>query len=167
MNRTIRYVAAVVAAVAVASSASAHNYCEHGNITLGLGLPSPVFALVEQLAPGSVPNGLFYYSFPTEGGRLFTLTGDDGESPLVVGDADSCPGASDDMWVLCAYAADFDIRFSCDGYENGPGDEAGTVPCDGTGTAMPAIWAFAKDAPIEAHIETGSELGEGFSYCEY
>lgn len=78
------------------------------------------------------------------GGETFTLTADDGQEPFVVGTADECPGPRtfdptnpdwwlNDFWVVCNNSPDIDARFTCTGgeYSNGPGDEAGTVPCDG------------------------------------
>lgn len=78
--------AAVLVALILVPVAGAHTYCEHGNVTTIYPdqLDTGLFSLLESLAPGSVPNGLFYYTVSgTQGGDACTIRGDDGDAMQV------------------------------------------------------------------------------------
>lgn len=140
---------AVAAVLAGVPAVPAHEYEQTFTIQLACGLAegldTGLFALVESVAPGTIPNGLCYYVIRSvQGGDFFSIRPHDGYQDLVVGTADECPGPDtfdptnpewwlNDFWLLCRNDAlpDWDIRFTGGEYGNGPGDEAGIVPGDG------------------------------------
>lgn len=153
----------------LAAPAGAHTMSEHGSVTaMTLGthpVLHEVFALVESIAPGTVPNGLFYYALHgVQSGDSFRVTADDGQEPFFI-DQDCDPASDSDQpwepgarptdpgwweseWVLlCNSHPDFDVY--CGGHRSRPGDEAGTVDC---GTCV--VYLVFGDP------------GEGFTYSE-
>ena len=172
----MKAILAIAAVALFAMGAQAHTMSEHGNITTTYPdqADTGAFALVETAAPGAVPNGLFYYTVNNvAGGDEFSVVADDGQELFMVGFADECPGPAqvrqrataailagdpngglnillNEFWVLCNYHPDFDVKFTGGDYNNGPGDESGTVP--GSGSAV--VTLFFGDA------------GEGFTYSE-
>ena len=65
----------VVGFLAVAASAAAHSYSVSGTVASPYGDPlhTGIFAVVESLAPGTLPHGVFWYVIEAEGGDTFSL----------------------------------------------------------------------------------------------
>lgn len=84
-----------------------------------------LFALVESLAPGTIPHGLFWYVTPNLGG-CFILEGIDRYADL--------PTAP-----YVSTKPDFDLKSSSGDYGNGPSDEAGVIPGGEEGDIL-VIW---------------------------
>lgn len=123
--------------VAVAASAvveAGHCPREHASVAAPYPdalIETGMFGVVESVAPGTVPNGLFYYVFgnPLPPGTEFSLTADD---PAAVGEVQ---------------LDNFDVAISgrcngppCEEYRNGPGDEHGVVPEDHSLDGVYAAW---------------------------
>jgi len=148
----VKAVLVLVALALAAGVAEAHRCTEHGNVTVaypayGAG-EFGLFALVESVAPGIVPNGLFYYVIhDVISGDEFALLSDDGQSTLACPDPSTPlppkPHADDSTeqwsalaaftldhptWLLCLPDHDFDVVFTDGHHENVWGDERGVVP---------------------------------------
>lgn len=147
--------------IGLAATASAHTYSEHGNITTFYPdvADAGLFPLIEGLAPGAIPNGLFYYVIHgVGGGESYSVIADDGQEAFVIGTARECPGPDtfdptnpdwwmNDFWVYCRNVPDFFVWFACNGTRGG---SSGVTPCGGD----VLIGVFFGD------------VGEGFSWSE-
>lgn len=157
----MKAVLVVLLALLAAAPAVAHTRNEHGNIFAPVPVGAQVFVGLETVAPGLVPNGLFYYVIePVSEGEQYVLSADDGQEALVVGTATSCPGPNtfeptdpdwwlNEFWVYCRHVPDFELWFIC-GNEAHQADLSGTVPCDGRAVVFLAF----------------GDSGEGFSWSE-
>lgn len=146
-------VLALMVGSTVAPFATGHGRHTEGELFACDGADSGLFALVESVRPGTMPNGVCSYYVSDASGE-FQLTSVDEAHPFVVGLADECPADWDktdpndigDAWLLCNTVPDFDIKFTGGEYTNGPGDEAGTV--GGGGAAVIVLFVGDEDSPL-------------------